>query len=97
MDIKLIRMQSGEEVVAELVEDKGEALVLANPIVMVPGRDGNIGFAPWCPLVAEDVKQIEVRSSFTVYVTLPNDQVVQNYKEIFCPIITPQNAGKIIT
>ena len=46
MDIKLIRMHSGEELVAELIEDKGDTLVLGNPIVMVPGRDGNIGFAP---------------------------------------------------
>ena len=97
MEVKLLRMQSGEEVVADLIEDKGETLVLGNPIVMVPGRDGNIGFAPWCPLVAEDVKEIEVRATFVVYVTLPNEQVVQNYTEIFSPIITPNKAGKIIT
>ena len=97
MDIKLIRMQSGEEIVAELVEDKGKTLVLGNPIVMVPGRDGQIGFAPWCPLASEEVKQLEVRTSYTVYVTIPNEQVADNYKQIFSPIITPQGAGKIIT
>ena len=97
MDIRLIRMQSGEEVVTELVEDKGDTLVLANPLVMVPGRDGTVGFAPWAPLLAEDVKQLEIRASFTVYLSEPNADIVKNYKEIFCPIITPQNAGKIIT
>ena len=97
MNIKLIRMQSGEEVVADLVEDRGETLVLSNPIVMVPGRDGTVGFAPWAPLLAEDVKELEIRASFTVYLSLPNDDIVENYKKIFSPIITPSSAGKIIT
>ena len=96
MDVKLFRMQSGEEVVADLIEDKGETMVIANPIVMVPGHDGKIGFAPWCPLVAEEVKELEIRSSFTVYVTIPNEQVVKNYEEIFSPIITPSNKGLIL-
>ena len=97
MDIRLIRMHSGEELVAELIEDKGDTFVLSNPIVMVPGRDGNIGFAPWCPLAAEDVKSLEVRTSYMVFVTTPNESVIQNYTEIFSPIITPKGAGKIIT
>mgnify|MGYP000415712095 CR=1 FL=1 len=96
MNVKLFRMQSGEEVIADLIEDKGETMVIANPIVMVPGHDGKIGFAPWCPLVAEEVKELEIRSSFTVYVTIPNVQVVKNYEEIFSPIITPSNKGLIL-
>ena len=97
MDIRLIRMHSGEEVVAELLEERDDIFVLANPIVMVPGRDGNIGFAPWCPLADEDVKSLEVRTSFMVFVTIPNQSVVENYKQIFSTIITPKSAGKIIT
>lgn len=96
MDVKLIRMHSGEELVAELIEDKGDTLVLGNPIVMVPGRDGNIGFAPWCPLAAEDVASLEVRSSYTVFVTVPNPEVVKNYENIFSPIITPDKKGLIL-
>ena len=96
MEVKLFRMQSGEEVVAELVSETEQTYNISNPIVMVPGRDGNIGFAPWCPLVAEDVKEITIRSSFVVYVTLPNEQVVKNYLDIFSPIITPNNKGLIL-
>lgn len=97
MEIKLLRLISGEEVVAEVIREGEYTYELANPIVMVPGRDGNIGFAPWCPLVAEDVKTITIRASVVVYVTIPNNQVVENYTQIFSPIITPKSAGKIIT
>ena len=96
MDVKLIRMHSGEELVAELIEDKGDTFVLGNPIVMVPGRDGNIGFAPWCPLADPEVKSLEVRTSYMLFVTQPNEDVVKNYEEIFSPIITPGKKGLVL-
>ena len=96
MNIKLIRLQSGEDLVADLVEDRGETLVLANPIVMVPGREGTIGFAPWSPLMDPDIKELEIRASYTVYISVSNSDVIQNYEQIFSPIITPKSAGKLI-
>ena len=79
-----------------MVSESDQTYTISNPIVMVPGRDGTVGFAPWCPLVAEEVKEIAVRASFVVYVTLPNEQVVKNYLDIFSPIITPNNKGLIL-
>lgn len=96
MNIQLIRMQSGEDVVADLIEDKGETLVIANPIVLVPGRDGTVGFAPWSPILANDVKELEIRANYTVYISTPNEDVVNNYNQIFSPIVKPANAGKLI-
>lgn len=97
MEVSLLRLQTGEEVIAEMVSETEYTYELANPIVMVPGHDGNVGFAPWCPLVSKEVNTITVRSSHVTYVTVPNEKVVENYLQIFSPIITPQNAGKIIT
>ena len=54
MNVKLIKMQSGEDVVCDLIREEGDRLVISNP-------------------------------------------VVENYKQIFSSIITPQGAGKIIT
>ena len=96
MEIKLLRLTTGEEVIAEMISEGEYTYEVANPIVMVPGHDGKIGFAPWCPLVSEDVKTITIRASVVVYVTIPNVQVVKNYEEIFSPIITPSNKGLIL-
>lgn len=96
MDIKLLRLTTGEEVIADLVREGEYTYEVANPIVMVPGHDGKVGFAPWCPLVAEEVKTITIRAAVVVYVTLPNTQVVENYEQIFSPIITPANKGLIL-
>ena len=97
MNIQLIRMQSGEDVVADVISTDDQSIVLSNPIVMVPGRDGTVGFAPWSPLLAADVKELTVRLSYTVYISVPNAEVISNYEQIFSPIITPQSAGRIIT
>ena len=36
MNVKVIRISSGEDVVADVLEDKEDSLVLMNPIVAVP-------------------------------------------------------------
>ncbi len=97
MNVKLIRMHSGEDVVADLLKEQSDELIISNPIVLVPERDGTIGLAPWSPGISPDVKKIRIRANYVVYVTDPNEDVVRNYNEIFSTIITPQNAGKIIT
>ncbi len=97
MNVKLIKMQSGEDVVADLLREEGDRLVISNPIVMVPQGQGQVGFAPWSPFLADEVKELSIRESYTVYISDPKEGVIANYKEIFSPIITPSNAGKIIT
>ena len=96
MNVKLIRMHSGEDVVADLIKEKADELIIDNPIVLVPGRDGTVGFAPWSPVIHPNVKELRIRSNYVVYVTDPNDDVVTNYNQIFSPILQPANAGKII-
>ena len=60
MTVKLIRMWSGEDVIADLVEEKGDSIVITNPIVAIPAQQGQIGFAPWSPLICPKVKELEV-------------------------------------
>ena len=67
MTVKLIRMWSGEDVIADLVEEKGDSIVITNPIVAIPAQQGQIGFAPWSPLISEKVKDLEVIKKYVVY------------------------------
>ena len=99
MSINLIKMQSGEDVVAEIVNnDERDVIVIRNPIVMVPQGNGQVGFAPWSPFLSDEVKELEIRRSYTVYISEPKEEVVKNYNEIFSPIVLPNGTpGKIIT
>ena len=99
MSINLIKMQSGEDVVAEIVNnDERDVIVIRNPIVMVPQGQGQVGFAPWSPFLSDEVKELSIRRSYTVYISEPKEEVVKNYNEIFSPIVLPNGTpGKIIT
>jgi len=96
MNVKLIRMNSGEDVIADLINEEAEVLVVSNPIVLVPGQGGTLGFAPWSPVLSPDVKEIYIRSDYVVFMSEPNEDVVNNYNQIFSPIVTPSNTGLIL-
>ena len=96
MNVKLIRMHSGEDVITDLISETPEAVVISNPIVLVPGRDGTVGFAPWSPVIHPDVKELRISSSYIVYMTEPNDDVVNNYNQIFSPLTLPQQQKGLI-
>ena len=44
MNVKLIRMWSGEDVVADVVKENEDTIVFINPIVAVPTGQGQMGF-----------------------------------------------------
>lgn len=89
MNIKLIRMWSGEDVIADLIEEKEDGIVLTNPIVAVPNGQGGLGFAPWSPLLKDKGEQIEVTKEYIVYIAETQDQISQQYSEMFSLIKTP--------
>lgn len=93
--IKLFRLQSGEQVIAEVLGISDTATIVKNPIALVPSQDGNVNFVPWAPLAEKDV-EVEVYSRNIVYVTTAAEELVQNYEEIFSPIITPGKKGLIL-
>ena len=65
MTVKLIRMWSGEDVVADLTEEKTDSIVVKNPIVAVPtGQQGQIAFAPWSPILRKEGKGLEITKRY---------------------------------
>ena len=90
MNVKLIKMWSGEDVIADLVKENDDTIVITNPIVMVPsGQQGQIGFAPWSPIIKGKDTEIEVTRRYVVYINEPQEEVVSNYREMFTGIATP--------
>ena len=96
MNIELIRLQSNEVIISEVLERDDEFIYLKEPFALVPTNDGKLNFIPWSPLSA-DGSQVKLYLKHIVYYATPNEDVVKNYQEIFSNIITPQNSGKIIT
>ena len=91
MTVKLIRMSSGEDVVATVVSDTEEILTLEDAIVAIPTGQGQIGFAPWSPLICPSDKKIPVSKKFVVYIAEVNDDIKNQYNDMFNRIVTPSN------
>ena len=89
MNVKLIRMWSGEDVVADLIEDKENTIVLSNPIVAVPAGNGQMGFAPWSPLLKEKGEELEVTKKYVVYIADTQEQIIEQYESMFSVIQKP--------
>ena len=90
MNVKLIKMWSGEDVIADLIKENDDSIVITNPILIVPsGQQGQVGFAPWSPLLKGRGTELEVTKRYVVYINEPQDEFVDNYQQMFSTIATP--------
>ena len=96
MNVKLIRMWSGEDVIADLVKDKGEYLVIKNPIVAIPSGQGQMGFAPWSPLLEARDTELEVSGKYVVYIANTQEDIIEQYREMYAPIAIPPKKKLIL-
>ena len=88
MDIKILKLITGEEVLGEIESESETEIVISNPVgvAIVRGKDGqpNVGFAPF-PLHAEQKsgQTIAFSKKNVVYSYVPAEDFVNNYNQIF--------------
>jgi len=89
MNVKLIRMWSGEDVIADQVGDLIDSIVIRNPIVAIPAGNGQLGFAPWSPLLKNKNVDLEITKKYIVYIAEVQEQIVEQYEQMFSVIKSP--------
>jgi len=89
MNVKLIRMWSGEDVIADQVGDLIDRIVIRNPIVAIPAGNGQLGFAPWSPLLKDKNVDLEITKKYIVYIAEVQEQIVEQYEQMFSVIKSP--------
>jgi hypothetical protein len=89
MNVKLIRMWSGEDVIADQVGDLTDSIIIRNPIVAIPAGNGQMGFAPWSPLLKDKNIDLEVSKKYVVYISEAQEQIVEQYEQMFSVIKSP--------
>ena len=95
IDVKLFRIITGEEVIAELVSADANSVVVKNGLVVVPTNNG-VGFAPWATVISKDHPEITVSREHVVYIAELQEDIAKKYNEMFgSKLITP-NDKKII-
>ena len=96
IDVKLFRITTGEEVVAELVSETDDTVTVKNGLVVLPTGQ-SVGFAPWTPVVDKDNPEITVSKNHIVYIAEVDSGVKKKYNEVYgSKLITPDEKKLIL-
>ena len=91
MNIKLVRLVTGEDVLTEYA-DTGDVVKFINPLIVYirPTETGvpQVGMSQWVPYSAS--KEFDIPKDRIVFVTEPADDIRSNYDRVFgAGIIAP--------
>ena len=96
IDVKLIRISTGEEVVAEVLSETDDTITIQNGLVVLPSAQG-VGFAPWATVISKDDPEITMSKKHVVYVVATQEDVANKYNEMFgSKVIVPESKKLIV-
>ena len=96
IDVKLIRIITGEEIIAEVLSQTDDTITIQNGLVVIPSAQG-VGFAPWATVISKDEPQITISKKHVVYVVETQEDVSSKYNEMFgSKLVVPQNKKLVI-
>ncbi len=81
-DVKLIRLITGEEIIAEVLDWKNGVMIIQNALVIIP-QQGQVGFAPWATVINPEMPEIGLDMKHIIYSVEGAEPVVKQYNEIF--------------
>ena len=88
MKIKLLRLVSGEELIAEVANSSEDSYTLKDAIVMIPAGEGRIGFMPFLPYT-EAKDGISIRKQDVMFVVDPIEDLIDQFRQARSGIATP--------
>ena len=85
MNLKLLRLRSGEDVICEVLKESAELIFIKNPAMLMPvgsqGQQMQMGMAPWMPFA--DQTDFEIPRDWLVVVSDVVQDIANNYNQIF--------------
>ena len=96
MNVKLFRIITGEEVIAELLSEDDTTVTVQNGLVVLPSGQ-SVGFAPWATVIDKDRPEITVNKTHVVYITEVDEGITKKYNEVYgSKLVTPDKKKLIL-
>jgi hypothetical protein len=89
-DINIVRLSTGEEVVAKVSYDKG-FYTLTDAILLVPAGEGKIGMVPFVPYAKRG--PVVIGEAHVMFMVEPSDELKKQVVEVTSGIALPGNSG----
>jgi hypothetical protein len=84
---KVVRLNTGEEVIANIEESSHGNILLSKPLLLIPMQEGRLTFATWLPYNEDDF--VVVSESAIVFMINPVNEMLSQYQNATGQIITP--------
>ena len=91
MNIKVVRLVSGEELIGGWNEEKN---IITNPVIMVPIAKDQLGFQPWIPY--SDEEDVQLKDQHIMTVLTPDKKLQNEYNKVYGSGLIMPDAEKII-
>ena len=78
MNIKIVRIVSGEELIGEWNK---ETNTITNPVVMIPVAKDQLGFQPWVPYAEEEA--MILKEQHIIIVLTPDVKLQNEYSRVY--------------
>lgn len=92
--MKLIRLVTGEEVIAQIQEDD-TSITIEEGVMLIPAGEGKIGMVPFMPY--SDGSPITINKRHVMFTTNPNEDLYRQVLRVTTGIETPNAGLSIIT
>tara|TARA_R100000664_G_C2734945_1_gene124596 strand:+ start:123 stop:455 length:333 start_codon:yes stop_codon:yes gene_type:complete len=94
-EVKLIRLNSGEEILAKLENVDESSTKLTKPFIIIPTQQKSIALMAWVPYSNAQEEGIVVRNDFIAFTTEPHDELCKEYTTMVTGIELP-SAGDVV-
>lgn len=87
MNIKLVRLVTGEDILTEIVDSGELGYQIKNPLIVYitppqgPGQSASVGISQWIPYSAD--KEFVIKSDKVVVVCTPAEDLAKQYDQVF--------------
>ncbi len=90
MNVKVFRLNSGEEILARF-EESSTHWTLKDPAVLIPMQKGAIGMMPWM-MYAKTSNGVQIPKTFVAFTVEPLDELKAQYdSNLNNGLVTPSN------
>ena len=89
MSIKIVRLNSGEEILCDMVVEDGK-YTLKKPLIIIPAQGGQIGFMSWMPYADTD-DGVTISEDFVAFTIEPMKELISEYKSQTSDVIIPDS------